>query len=243
VSKTNSQTEAGETPALPGSVLLTLIHLSDSALPIGGFSHSWGLETWCQSGLLANSDSVFACVRELLRMSVAPQDGRACALAHQFAQQNDLSNFSTLNAHLTASRWTDEPREASLKLGARFLKLSAASSIVSNLNGLDLARIHHCAAFGWVCAIAGVSAADAVAAYLYTSCMAMVSASVRLIPLGQTEGQVVLARLRVEVENVVDQCLFGRNGALELDDISSFAPMHEQACVEHQSLYSRLFQS
>lgn len=249
MSKTSSQ-----------SALLTLIHLSDSALPIGGFSHSWGLETWCQNGLLGNSQSVLQSVGQLLRLSIAPQDGRACALAHRLSGQDDGLGFSKLNAYLTASRWAKEPREASLHLGARFLKLCLASGIVSDLNGLNLEEIHHSAAFGWVCARVGISAADAVCAYLYTGCAAMVSACVRLIPLGQTEGQVVLAGLRVQVDALVDDCLSveesserrlpacSENGGsnlrpVELEDLMSFSPMHEQACVEHQTLYSRLFQS
>jgi urease accessory protein len=217
--------------------------------------------------LLKSSQSVLQSVGQLMRLSIAPQDGRACALAHRLSRQDDALGLARLNSYLTASRWAEEPREASLHLGARFLKLCLASAIVSDLNGLNLEEIHHSAAFGWVCARVGISAADAVCAYLYTGCAAMVSACVRLIPLGQTEGQVVLAGLRVQVDALVDDCLSVQRSPLEpslpverrlpacsenagsnlrpveLEDLMSFSPMHEQACVEHQTLYSRLFQS
>lgn len=226
------------------SALLTLVHLSDSALPIGGFSHSWGLETWCLEGRLQLPDSVAQAISQLLEMSVLPQDGRACAIAHQAAQLEDKQSFATLNQSLTASRWAPEQREASLQLGARLFRLAQNTGLLANFSE-QFAAVHHCAAFGWLCGMLGLSRSDTVAAYLYTCVSAMVSACVRLIPLGQTDGQRIIVELLRNSEELLDRCLpeLATEASLSSDDLASFSPMHEQACVEHQFLYSRIFQS
>ncbi len=66
------------------TALLALIQLSDSALPIGGFSHSWGVESLVQDGELTNARQVLSYIRSLLSHSIGPQEGVACALAHRY---------------------------------------------------------------------------------------------------------------------------------------------------------------
>jgi len=218
--------------------LLTLLNLADSALPIGAYSHSWGIETWVQSGALTGADEVFSSIRSLLILSLGPLDGAACALAHKYQFNRQFALYEKLNEQLSAARWTKETYNASLSMGERLYKLCFELKLLSDVRTRLPEQLHHSAVFGWVSSAAGIPIADSVAAYLQSSCASLVSASVRLIPLGQTDGQRILTKLRPIVDVVATACL-----DCDLDELGSFAPLNEWAAVEHESLYSRLFQS
>ena len=217
------------------TTLLQLLQLSDSALPIGGYSNSWGLETWVQKGRLTSAAEVESALQTLLLSSIAPTEGVACGLAHRSCGREDQSSFRTINAYLSAGRWCPEQLEASLRMGDRLKQLSAKIAWAGSVPPGDT---HHCTVFGWLACAAGISQEQTVAAYLYSSMASLMSACVRLVPLGHTDGQLVLTRLRACIEPLVATVL-----AKEIDDIGGFAPMHEWACKQHETLYSRLFQS
>jgi urease accessory protein len=209
--------------------LLWLLQLCDSAFPIGSYSQSWGLETWVQRGLLTNAAQVEEAIRILLTTSIAPQDGAACALAHCYHQ--DIAVLARIDSILTASRWPIELSQASQRLGARLRDLFAD-------HPFPLTSTHHCLVFGWLTAQLAIPQADAVQAYLLSSTNSLVSAAVRLVPLGHTQGQKILFALHQDIEKLLPGCI-----AAQQEEIGSFAPLHEWASDEHQRLYSRLFQS
>jgi len=223
------------------ATLLALLQVSDSALPIGAYSHSYGLETWVQEGVLQNANDVSAAVLVLLRHSVAPQQGMACAIARQCAVNNDLSRFADLNQILSASNWVKETKQASLQMGSRLARLAREIGWFDN-EDVDFSQckhdLHHAAVYGWLSALLQIEELDSIAAYLYGCCASMTSACLRLVPLGHTESQKLLAGLHSEI-NILAQTCLGKSEA----EMHSFAPMNERACVEHESLYSRLFQS
>jgi urease accessory protein len=218
--------------------LLTLLSLADSALPIGAYSHSWGLETWVQNGALNNANDVLEAIRALLVLSLGPLDGTACALAHSYQFNREFSLFEKLNKQLTAARWTKETHEASTSMGERLYKLCFDLKLVKDDRERLPKPLHHSAAFGWVASAASIPRPEAVAAFLQSSCTSLISACVRLIPLGQTDGQRIITSLRPTVDVIAAACL-----DCDLDEVGSFGPLNEWASVEHQSLYSRLFQS
>lgn len=214
--------------------LLALLQLCDSALPIGGYSHSWGFETWVQRETLKTAKEVEGAISTLLTLSMAPQEGIACALAYQYSQSGSFEDFQRLNQYLTASRWTVETAKASIALGQRLKNLA----VNLDWSTLPEGEHHHAAVFGWLACALGISAHDAVAGYLFSSANSLVSACVRLIPLGHTDGQKILLALQETIQQQTILCL-----KAELEDLGGFAPLQEWACEEHRDLYSRLFQS
>jgi len=217
--------------------LLMLQQMSDSALPIGGYSHSWGLETWVQDGQLNDAEEVYQALSMLFELKIAPIEGSACALAHKAAIEMDNSLFCQLNEYLSAIKWTSESLAASTSMGRRLMQLALDAKWIGAPPPGE--QIHHCSAFGWICGSSGLGNSQSVAAYLLASMGSLVSACVRLVPLGHTDGQRILTRLRSDIAKKTAICLDA-----SINDIGGgFAPLHESACVRHENLYSRLFQS
>ena len=227
------------------SALYFLLQLTDSALPIGAYCHSWGLETAVQAGQLRDRVGVQQYLLGVLHMSLAPTEGRACALAHRLAQAGSPSGVEKLQRQLQATRWAAEPRQASLDLGKRLAQLAERTWGISVPQAVG-EPWHHPLAFGWICAQAGIGLEDTLRAFLFASLTGWVSAAVRLVPLGHTEGQSLLAQLYEPIETVVQQEILPvirRDPPLNWPALSSFAPLNERDCQAHQQLYSRLFQS
>lgn len=219
--------------------LLLLLQLSDSALPIGAFSHSWGLETAIQAERLQTATQVSAYLQGILTTAIAPLEGRACVLAHRCGVSRQDRLFWQLHHRLSATRWAPEPRQASLALGHRLAQLSPQVWGIQCPEPMDPSTSpgpHHCLAFGWIAAQGGLGQRETVQAYLFSTITGLVSAVVRLVPLGHTQGQQILAQMQMPILEQVPRCLGS-------DPLAGFAPLQERDCQAHRQLYSRLFQS
>ena len=215
--------------------LIKLLQLSDSALPLGAYSHSWGMETLVQTDQLKNATEVREALESLLIHSIGPREAAAALLAHKYSLAEDTTSFAQLNTQLSASNWTRELEHASTSMGAR---LRVLAGNLKWLDGFVDEPVHHCALFGWLCGTFGVDARSAVSAYLCNACTALISACVKLVPLGHTDGQKVLAGLGKTVDQLTKSLC-----SQDPIEITSFAPLQEWASFEHENLYSRLFQS
>ena len=99
-----------------------LLQVNDALFPIGGYSHSQGLETYSQKGLVHDEKSAEEYIRNRLRWSLTYTDLLAVRLAYEYAQQEELEKLEELEELLEASRVPAEQREAARKMGSRFAK-------------------------------------------------------------------------------------------------------------------------
>jgi len=235
---------------------LSLLQLGDSALPIGGYSHSWGLEAAIERGLVRDAAAQELWVRNWLHHALGPCEGMVVAAACRAARAEDTAMAIEANELLNASITPATLRNASLEMGQQLFALaegwpwaaSAArsSSKVGNwsllalwaVEGLKSGPWHHAVVFGTLAAAAGATPREAVVVYLHQAAMGAISAGVRVIPLGHTQGQQVLARLHEDIGQFADELC-----ERDLEAAGSFCPAYEVLCHAQTQLYTRLFRS
>lgn len=223
---------------------LALQQLLDSALPIGGFSHSFGLETLVQEGAVRNGSGLEQFARAMLRQSWAPADAMVIKAVYRDVPKGRLDRLWQVDRLVHVQRLGLESRIGLEKMGKRLLRLAMA--IHPELALAELAQaakagecsVSHPLVYGWVCLRLGISLEQAVQGYLYGCVLTCVNSALRLLPLGQTEGQAILARLLpVIVEVWEEQC------DQQPEEAWTNMPHAELAMMRHESLYSRLFMS
>jgi urease accessory protein len=222
--------------------LLRLLQLTDSVFPTGAFAHSFGLETYIARGLVHSATGLEAFISNTLLNALAPSDGVACVAVYR-AEDWWEDVVRGLDQRLTAMKTVSEFRQASRALGSRLLRtaiqLFTLPRGASYLGAIDAKTLdgHLSLAYGLVCRDLEWPLVPALAAWFRQSCAAFISVGVRLIPLGQTEGQALLARLGTPILEAVELAL-GR----DTDDLASFAPGQELAGMIHRDvLTTRLY--
>jgi urease accessory protein len=217
------------------------VQLCDSALPIGAYSQSWGLETYIARGQVRRPAEVEAWVRAWLRHAAAPGEGLLTAHAARRAGREDWPGLVELNDLLTAGRAAESIRRASLQQGEALVGLASgwpwtgyAAACLRAAGG----PWHHAVAFGAFARIAGASPADAVALYLQNAAAGLVGAAVRGVPIGHTHGQQILARLHPLIGDLAEAV-----ARAPLEQFGGLSPRYEVSCHAQNRLYTRLFQS
>jgi len=223
---------------------LRLLHLADSALPIGSLAHSFGLETLVSTELLQVGD-----LPEFLRgylHEAGMLETVACREAFHLTQVEgkdfDAERWVELNDCLSALKSARESRAASATLGRNFLHTVLG---VENSYVLREAReaslksesvIHQSAAFGLVSGALGFEETRAVLAYLHQMSACILSACQRLMPLGQTEATRILWNLKPAIVEAV-----AGSASLALETVSCTMPLLDWGAMEHPALATRLF--
>ena len=216
--------------------LLRLLHLADSVLPIGGLSHSFGLESMIEDHML-EVDDLFSYFQNLLEESLL-LEGVYCRTGHCAASTN-CADLSDINSRLSALRPARESREASLALGRRFLRLVAFLHPSTQIcAAIEIGDVHFSVAFGYACGVLGFEADQTVAAFLHQNVAASLSAAQRLLPLGQMQSSQMLWELKSCIEHTVE-----RSAGLNIDSASAFSHLPEVASMRHPLLPTRLFVS
>ncbi len=236
-SVTNAESEKD-----PDLAHLRLLHLADSALPIGALAHSFGLESLAACGLLAPAG-----VPEFLHGYVEEagvMEAVFCREAFRLAGVNAFAGerWIEINQRLSALKPARKSRASSAALGQHFL------SAVLGLGEFPLVRdalaaarqarcvVHHSPAFGLVAGGLGLDEERAVLAYLHQSLASLVSACQRLLPIGQSEATRILWNLKPALIDAA-----ARSRAATVDDVCCFMPLLDWGAMEHPALTTRLF--
>lgn len=224
--------------------LLSLLQISDSFFPTGAFSHSYGLETYVQEGQVASKETLARFLTAYLLESTATSDCLAMVLAYGYVENEEWEKVLKLDYLLSAQKLARESREASVKTGTRMLravmKLIEDSRLVRLSDLIDSGQAfgNHAVVYGIVAKVYGFGIKVAALAYVYAMTASMINNAVRLIPLGQNDGQWVLAQLQDLMAETAKKAM-----QFSIEDIGSSAPALEIRSMQHERLYSRLFMS
>lgn len=216
---------------------LRLLQLGDSALPIGGYSHSWGLEAAIDHGLVRDAPSLEAWARQYLRQVLGPLEG---VVVGAVARSPDCAVEA--NQLLWASLSPPTLRQASRDMGEQLVSLAAswewaADFLLQKGEGIN-AQWHQAVVFGCLASGAGATPRDAVALFLHQAALGVISAGVRGVPIGHTHGQQILARLHDDIAELAEN-LYDK----PLETAGSHCPAYEILCYEQSQLYTRIFRS
>jgi urease accessory protein len=228
----------------PDARLLSLLHLSDTAFPTGGYAHSFGLEAYCQAGIVRDADGVEQFLRAQLEGSAGPCDATAAAGALAAMKAGDLDACARLDQTLEAMKPVREFREGSRQMGRQTLRVSADLSgdprLATYFGSVQAGQRpgHHAVALGMAGSVFGWSRLEVTTVFLYSTTSLLVGAALRLLPMGQTDGQRVLWRLHPTIEHLARDA-----ASRDVASLSSFTPGLDIQGARHERLESRLFRS
>jgi urease accessory protein len=224
----------------PGALYRLLAWLSP-AYPVGGFSYSHGLEAAVEDGSVRNRAGLVDYVSAVLRAGAGRVDGALLAAAWRAADAGDDAALDDVAALAAAWRGTAETALESLQQGTAFAGVTQAAwpdARFAAFAARHPRRFAASVAFGAAAGCHGVPLRPALAGWLGAFAANLVSAGVRLVPLGQTDGQIATAALHPVVEAAAEAAL----GA-GLDRLGTAAPMLDLLSVRHETQYTRLFRS
>lgn len=221
-----------------------LLHLSDPTLPIGGYTHSNGLETYVQEGLVNSKVTAEEYVRHNLWYNLRYNDAAIMKLAYDAASKGDLAELIKLDQECNALKSPMEVRQGSQKLGVRLFKIFSRyvdDPLVEQWGQIireKKAYSHYCVLFGMFAYLMELPIVEAMHAYYYNAAIGMVTNAVKLVPLGQLDGQDILYYLHDDLWTLSQESLNLDRNLIGLCNVG-----FDIRCMQHENLYSRLYLS
>lgn len=209
--------------------LLTLTQWVSPSFPVGAFAYSHGLETAIHCGAIVTADDLQMWLKDVLSHGTGRND---CILLRAAYASSGPAELAEINAAAVAiSGSSERVLEAQLQ-GAAFCKTTVA------IWGGEAADLLYPVAVGAAAARMDIDLLTTAAMYLQGFVSNLVSAAVRAVPLGQTEGQAVLAALSPLCEGIAKD-----TATATLDDLQSTAFLSDIASQRHEVLQPRIFRS
>jgi urease accessory protein len=210
------------------------------AYPVGGYSYSHGLEWVIETGKVGDAATLAAWIEDTLTYGAGRSDAIFLAEAWRAVAGGDERLLAETVELAAAFASSAERRLETLAQGAAFLTATQAVWPSPALERLAAgnAEVAYPVAVGASAAAHGLPLAATAQAFAQAFAANLVSAGVRLVPLGQTDGLRMVARLEPLIPRVVARAL-----AAALDDIGGAVIMADIASMRHETQYTRLFRS
>ena len=226
-------------PMIDAAATLRLLAWLSPSFPTGAYAYSHGLEWAVETNDIRDGESLRIWLEDVLTHGAGRSDTILLRHAHRHA--DDLDILADIAELAAAASPTRERQGETLGQGGAFIAAATPwhnPALIALAARIGPERIAYPVAVG---ALAGAHAIaeDAVAAgYLETFIANLISAAVRLVPLGQTAGLRVLATLEPVILRVAEQ-----TRTATLDDIGGCAFRSDIAAMRHETQYTRLFRS
>jgi len=197
--------------------------------PVGAFSYSHGLEAVVSDGDVGSAVDLYQWLSDCLWFGAGRNDAILLAHAYRAGDRAALSELAELAVALAAS---PERQLETTAQGAAFAK------VTQNVWGGDLADLPYPVAVGAAARAEGIPLDMTLSLYLHAFAANIIAAGVRFIPLGQTDGQQVLARLFPAFDAIAAEA-----AEATLDDLGSATFRADLASMQHETLKTRIFRS
>ncbi len=197
--------------------------------PIGAYSYSHGLEYAIDAGDVTDAESLRKWLSDVLRYGAGRNDAIILKEAYNAPDKDALQEVSDLAIALSASA---ERHLETTAQGAAFSKVTSAVS------GMDLPPMPLPVALGAAAAREGIELSDVLPLYLHSFAANIITAAVRFIPLGQTEGQQVLASLFDLFETVTNEV-----NVSGMNDLGSICFLSDISAMKHEDMTTRIFRT
>lgn len=222
------------TPTDDWAWIAPLLHLSDSALPVGAYAHSFGLEGMCQMGMVHDIESFSQFLQRDVAHALHTIDLPLVAHAHAAmmdARHDRLAELDQLSWALRPSR---QNREATSKIGRQQFLIFERTWGAKNLPSLP--HYQSPTIVGLTGALSEIPVEAALMSLAYQTYSALVQASLKLLPVGPGSTQRLLfeslAAIRPTLKNALD---------LPASSLGSFNPVWDIAASRHERAPARLF--
>jgi urease accessory protein len=217
--------------------LLRLLAWLSPAFPTGGYAYSHGLEWAVETREVHNAPTLRAWVEDILGHGAGRSD--AILLGHAHAASGDPVALASITEFALAAQPTRERLTEAVGQGNAFSAASASwhPAVLRDL-AARVGDIPYAVAVGALAGAHGINVDAACAGMLQAFAANLVSAAVRLVPLGQSVGLAVLAGLE---QTIIAVCRETRGAAL--DDVGGACFRADIASMRHETQYTRLFRS
>jgi urease accessory protein len=218
-----------------------LLQLASQAFPIGGYSHSQGLESAIESGLVRDEASTREWIADVLYFSIASYELPALNAMSDAWRRRDADELRRINDEFLATRESAELRAATVQMG---FSMRSLVQVLPESDPWLTAILHTVVEPSLPCVWSGLATAwsipsgEASIAYLWTWAENQVLVAMKSVPIGQSAGQRILLDLGAEIAGLAE-----RSAAQGTDLWSNFAPGLAILSSQHETQYSRLFRS
>ena len=210
-------------------VILTLAQWFSPAFPIGAFSFSHGLESLVETGEIRSAEDVESWLNSVLSYGAGRNDVILMAASFRASSQDEIKEIDALARALSPSK--ERLLETEVQ-GEAFIRT------INEVWGSDLPALCYPVAIGASARTCGMPLRETACMYLHALTSSLVSAAIRVVPLGQTEGQSIVRRLALLCDELgtgyIDESLEAIGSSSFIGDIAS---------LTHEDQYSRMFRS
>lgn len=224
--------------------LLNILQVCDSAFPIGSFNHSYGMETYLRENVICDAHTFNGWLTMFFENQYLYNEGLAIKLVYEILEKDEINKVWDIDQFLTVQNVAMESREGAKLVAYRKL------DVVLELFEVDLLkeykeRIEENISYGNPAVVfailmyyLNVKRDVAVVAYGYSVASTLVQSAVRVIPLGQKDGQRVLQDSLLALESIREEI-----DKLSIEDLGYNIPGFEISQMNHEILTFRLFMS
>ena len=220
---------------------MRLLQIGSQAIPIGGYSHSHGLEAAIESGLVRDEPTVQQWITDMLSFSIGSYEVACLEKMSEAWIVQDFDALRGLNDEFLATRESAELRSATVQMGFSMRALLAVlpnlpHTLISALQTMhepSLPCVWSGAANAWA-----IAPCDSMAAYLWSWAENQVLVAMKRVPIGQSSGQRVLLNMGSQIAQLME-----RRQSRDDRKHSNFVPGLAILSSQHETQYSRLFRS